>query len=91
MIILAILLGVLFTALLVMFIDWKESSGKHPRIKFEDFKKFYALNHNRWYIYDARVECRIPWTNAWSGSNESFVFNFVDYYKDKLWYRNLNK
>lgn len=81
MIILIIFLGLLFIcALLICLAVWRENRGPFPRIKLKDFKKFYALNPERWDIAHDYVGCKT------SGAKyEYFSFGFIDYMKYLSW------
>lgn len=59
---------------------------RFPKIKFTQFQKFYSVNPNRWDLDKDYVSCH---TNKqdWFGLR----FGFVDYYRYKLWHRNIIK
>lgn len=81
MMILIILLGLLFIcALLLCLAIWRENRGPFPRIKLKDFKKFYALNPERWDIVHDYVGC-----NTSGVEYEYFSFGFIDYMKYLSW------
>ena len=62
-------------------------TAPYPRLKFNQFKKFYDINPDRWVLRDNYVMC---WLR--SGRDEYFSFNFFDlcfYYRPFL--RSLEK
>ena len=78
------LLSISITAFLVLVIIWFISCDT-PRIKFRDFKTFYALNPDRWYLEDDNIKC------CTNGLYDIFYFGLIDYYRYKLWKRNIEK
>lgn len=88
MIVSAILMGVFLTMLIVMLVDWKETTGHYPRMKFKDFKKFYAINPKRWVLHASYVSCYV---SPAFDDEEVFMFNFVDHWRYKLWFKNKEK
>lgn len=81
---LVVLISLILASLLVMVIDWCFEKGTMARIKFSAFKKFYALNPDRWDLANSYVICRSE-----QGSLihcDLFSFGFIDFYKYKLWY-----
>lgn len=71
-------------ALVVMFIVWKVYSVG-PKMKYKNFRKFYALNPDRWDLDDCSVYCRIK------DGKENFNFGFIDFWRYKLWIHGINK
>lgn len=70
-----------------MIIWWSDSKGNSTKIKFSSFKKFYEVNPYRWSLCDDHVTCRID--NSFGSI--STHFGFIDFYRYKLWRRNLDK
>lgn len=66
--------------LLFLYLDWLDHKGKCARIKFKDFKKFYELNPDRWFLSDYYVECKIDKRNS-----EPFEFSFIDLFQYDMW------
>jgi hypothetical protein len=69
-----------------------------PKIKFEAFKKFYAINPDRWNLDIGYVKCKIVNENksAYRGlfytyDSEQFYFSFLDYFKYKRFCKQLEK
>lgn len=54
----------------------------YPLLDFKSFKKFYALNPNRWQCDDTYVECRVD-----TCYYERFNFNILDFYQYRMWNR----
>lgn len=80
-IILGIILGI---TCMVWLITWRSvNDGGNPKLKFSSFKKFYALNPNRWILHDDWISCYRDDTYG----TIIFDFGFIDYYRYKLWYR----
>lgn len=87
MLTLLIIFGIafIFVKLFNDLFDWRFDHRNWPRIKFEDFKKFYALNSNRWVIGNDYVKCKLDENKC-----EGFEFNFIDFCKYKRWKRKLD-
>lgn len=49
--------------------------SKYPKLKFSQFKKFYAINSDRWELQDTYIACQLN-----SGRWEHFSFNLIDFY-----------
>lgn len=76
----------LLFGILVLVLHWSDGLGHGtPRIKFRDFKTFYALNPDRWYLEDDNIKC------CTNGLYDIFYFGLIDYYRYKLWKRNIEK
>lgn len=86
--ILPILIG--FT-LVYMFIYWLDNRPKHAiYIKFKTFMSFYNVSPERWKLNDNKVS----FVKAVWGYGEDYIcykFHFLDFYKYKLWHRQLIK
>lgn len=93
--------GISFVAIIILAVtllhvlSWYESVSRCPRIKFKAFKRFYALNSDRWECKSDNVVCVISTHSAFGmeipNERESFHFGFIDYYRYKLWLRKRNK
>lgn len=57
-----------------------------PKIKFNQFKKFYVINSNRWGLGSGCVSCRTI-----QGEKVALRFGYLDYYRYELWHRNIIK
>lgn len=77
---LIILSMLLIFALEMYWSTWLDTCGNYPRIKFKDFKKFYALNPERWNVLDEHVGCKTS-----SGKYEYFRFGFIDFGRYIMW------
>ena len=70
--------------LIIIFIYWRcESKG--PKMKYRDFRKFYALNPDRWYLCPSNVYCKTK------DGDENFNFGFIDFWRYKFWFRSKKK
>lgn len=83
-----LLVSTMFIILCLMLINYflDGYSTRFPKIKFTQFQKFYSVNHDRWNLDSDYVSC---YTNK-----QNYVclrFGFVDYYRYKLWHRNIIK
>lgn len=77
----------LMIGFIVLIAIWCEAKDPdEPKLKFSAFKKFYALNPNRWDLSDCWVAC----CGCKSGSVYTH-FGFIDFYRYKLWYRRRQK
>ena len=81
--IISIILGF---SLLYMLIGWGCSVDHGIKIKFTAFKKFYAINPNRWDIYEDHVAC-----NTITYSREQFHFGFIDFIRYRWWVKGYKK
>lgn len=81
---LIVLMLLILVSLLVMVMNWCFEKETMARIKFSAFKKFYALNPDRWDLTDSYVICRSK-QDSWI-YRDSFSFGFIDFYRYKLWY-----
>lgn len=87
-VVLTVLTGLpLVFGLVWMITRWSDSKGNSARIKFSSFKKFYEVNPYRWSLFDDGVSCRRDDTCATISTH----FGFIDFYRYKLWRRNLDK
>lgn len=86
--ILPILIG--FT-LVYMFIYWLDNRPKYAiYIKFKTFMSFYNVSPGRWKLNDNSVSfVKAIW--AYGESHIGYKFHFLDFYKYKLWHRQLIK
>ena len=85
MTIILILLGIIIASFgLYMSIIWCADGRGWAKIKYKDFRKYYALNPNRW-------NCRqfsVIYTNYMSTFEEMreyFNFSFIDFCRYSLW------
>jgi hypothetical protein len=62
-----------------------DQSDRIP-IKLDSFIKFYRINPERWQLYSHHVGFRVEF-----GNYKKFKFNFIDYYRYKLWLYKKNK
>ena len=86
-----LVVSIILTALLVLLIYWGMSCAGYPKLKFSSFKKFYALNPDRWDFYDDRIICKSDVDYGFGRRKDYFAFGFVDFYRYKLWYKKLEK
>lgn len=89
MIIFIILMSALFaTAFIVMLCVWSVGTWwSDPKIKFEEFKKFYDINNSRWKLDTTYVRCKINGEY----NHVDFRFGFIDFYKYLWWQKQLDK
>ena len=75
-----------FIVLITIWCDAKDPD--EPKLKFSSFKKFYALNPNRWDLHDSWASCC-----GLEGGTIYIRFGFIDFYRYKLWYirREMNR
>lgn len=84
MIILIILIGM--GMFVFYWLAWLEHCKDYPRIKLKDFKKFYALNPERWHMRGCHVGCKTS-----SCRYEYFQFGFVDFGRYLAWQHKIDK
>ena len=41
---------------LIMFISWRNSAEGHLRLSFDEFRHYYAIKPERWYLCEDRAE-----------------------------------
>lgn len=89
-----IFIVILFVLLAAWFVPWVESR-LGAKIKYKSFKTFYAINPNRWDLYDCYVECEIVDKDGAYGGiftlKESFHFGPIDFLRYRLWMKNEEK
>lgn len=79
--------GITLAVLLVMVVCWLGyRDACFAKIKFKDFRKYYALAPERWYCHDPYVEYEL-----FNGGSQCFYFGFVDFYKYLLWKYKIDK
>ena len=79
-----ILIAAILFGLIMMIIDYPYYLyGTNP-IKFKSFKSFYNINPCKWELHDDYVNYRY-----YSYDRVKFRFNFIDYYRYRLWKHNL--
>lgn len=76
----------LLITLMFMCISWSCSLDYGIKIKFAAFKKFYAINPNRWDIYGDHAAC-----NTITYSREQFHFGFIDFIRYRWWFKGYKK
>lgn len=94
------LLSVLFVLVIVLFIvaislvcvEYIFTPKNMPKIKFKSFRSFYALNPDRWDLYDEYVECKTRIVEKYGPSfgcvsRQGFRFGLINLYRYKLWYK----
>lgn len=79
--------------LLILIINWgSESPLNTPKLKFSSFKKFYALNPDRWDLNDDYVACKCYKDSSWTRTTKDyFHFGIIDFYRYKLWNKRRDK
>lgn len=77
----------LCVVIIFMIIHWREYVGDDPKIKFSSFKKFYAVNPDRWTLNNCYVSC---YRHDTVGSILTH-FGFIDFYRYKLWRKQMAK
>jgi len=77
----AILVG--FSILVVFYFD--ENSSENPRIKFEEFQKWYSIAPEKWDTSSCYVEKKIKGYGLCSRVKVSF--SFFDWVQYLLWYK----
>lgn len=87
-IVVCLLVSTMFIILCLMIINYflDGYSTRFPKIKFTQFQKFYSVNPDRWNLDSDYISC---YTNK-----QNYIclrFGFVDYYRYKLWHRNIIK
>lgn len=69
-------LGFVFIFILVIVITyWRCYSSDYPKIKYRDFRKYYAMNPDKWYCGHSFVSYRFS-----DGESEEFCFRLVGFY-----------
>lgn len=83
-----LLVSTMFIILCLMLINYflDGYSTRFPKIKFTQFQKFYSVNPDRWNLDSDYVSCYTNKQNC-----VCLRFGFVDYYRYKLWHRNIIK
>lgn len=77
-----LLLSLIMLILLVFY--WLDGYfPMFPKIKFIRFENFYSVNPDRWNLYSSSIGCCTGTTIVRLG------FGFIDYYRYKLWRRNI--
>lgn len=59
-----------------------------PKIKFNNIKNFYSVNPRRWGLQSDYVIC---YTYGYGRDDINLRFGFIDYYRYKLWHKNIIK
>lgn len=88
-IILVLIFLIVFVAVPIIF-WWVDCYG-YPKIKFSAFKKFYAINQNRWELYDGHVMCKSDSKHGGTLVMDHFSFGVIDFYRYKLWCKRRDK
>lgn len=92
-----ILFGVIAIAILIALIysvwAWTKTLGAaRPQIKLKDFIKLYNMDKSKWNVGENTPRY---WKNndnsCFGGAYYYFKFNYIDFYRYKLWKRRLNK
>ena len=67
-------------------------SSNYQIIKFDNFKNLYAINPDRWELYNKTVSFVKP-RDEWLSWKQTVTFQFslTDYYRYKHWKKNLEK
>lgn len=78
--------ALLFVYNLDMLISWSCVIDCGIKIKFSSFKKFYAINPDRWKIKDDYVTYYNIYSNV-----EEFHFGYIDYCRYKWWLKGYKK
>lgn len=84
---LLIVFSPLLIFLLALAIAYYQANSILPKIKFNDFKKFYELNPKRWRCETDYVYCQV----GSEYDREAFSFSFIDKCKYKIWRRKCDK
>ena len=83
-----LLVSTMFVVLFIMLVNYflEGHLTSFQKIKFTQFQKFYSVNPNRWDLNNDYVSC---YTNK--QKCVCLRFGLVDYYRYKLWHRNIIK
>ena len=83
-----LLVSTMFVVLFIMLVNYflEGHLTSFPKIKFTQFQKFYSVNPDRWDLNSDYVSCYTNKQNC-----VCLRFGFVDYYRYKLWHRNIIK
>lgn len=89
-IIMVILIAAILFGLIMMIIDYPIYLCSANSIKFKSFKSFYNINPGKWELHDDYVNYLKPFEYYYNSYNRvKFRFNFIDYYRYRLWKHNL--
>ena len=91
--------SILITCLVVAFIyfvdlliDWSTTKKSNKlKIKLEQFKLFYSMNHNVWELRDNYVIYNVFNKNGYATKSFKFYFPFLDFIKYKIFKKRLDK
>jgi len=75
----------------IPIVNWWVDGHGYPKIKFSAFKKFYAINQNRWELYDGHVMCKSDSKYGGTLVMDHFSFGVIDFYRYKLWRKRRDK
>lgn len=70
---------VLIFILTILISYWRCYSSDYPKIKYRNFRKYYAMNPERWYCGRSYVSYRLS-----NGDSEEFCFWPVGFYRYRL-------
>lgn len=80
-----VLLGVILGFLIYMFDNWKHQSFSDSQyIKFKTFISFYNINPEHWSFGDL-YKNKIYFESYYPRANQIYKFNFIDYYRFRIW------
>ena len=88
-IVLAILIVAILFGILMMIIDYPYYLYGTNSIKFKSFKSFYNINPGKWELHDDYVNYLKLGRYYYGYDRVKFRFNFIDYYRYRLWKHNL--
>lgn len=83
-----ILIAAMLFGLIMMIIDYPYYLYGTNLIKFKSFKSFYNINPCKWELHIDYVNYLKP-AGYYSYDRVKFRFNFIDYYRYRLWKYNL--
>ena len=79
------LFSILFFLLINMFCGWiHESVSDSQYIKFKTFISFYNINPEHW-SFGGLYKNRIFFESYYPRANQIYKFNFIDYYRFRIW------
>ena len=83
----------LLVALGVLLASWGgDASECAAKIKFSSFKKFYAINPDRWKLFAGRVACKRNSIYGFEYDNDSYLsFGFFDWIRYKHFVKTITR
>ena len=73
------LVFVFFLASVILITYWRFQSYDYPKIKYGNFRKYYAMNPDKWYCGHSFVSYRLS-----NGDSEEFCFRLFGFYLYRL-------